>query len=228
MSRLPQPSTAETTEWHRQVAFLRRYLQYIPRALSQWPSLQPTAGHRSLPKRSEYDPAEASSFRADVLGPLWSPSARRDGAAAGRTALAAPHTARMSETVSPPTPPTDSGRGYEPYPGSPEGEAPAREGEPRARAAPRTNQQSEPVVHELAPKDGHWMCRACLAQSRALHPPARRCPGYADRIRAAVLDPKGHKLHFSTFSFGEPRLVLACSSYGHYASSNRPCFQQRC
>ncbi len=204
MNRLPRPSAADIDDWHRQVDFLRRYLQYIPRALSQWPSLQPSAGHRSLAKRPDHDPAAAESFRADVLGPLWSPSARRAADTAARTDATQPVSQPVSQSV-------DLG-----------GAAPICQEAKKANAPPNN------VPHDWGRKEGGWMCRACLSQSRALQPPPGRCPGLAARIRAAASDPKGHNLLYSTFSSGEPGIVVICSRCGHYTTSNRPCFQERC
>jgi hypothetical protein len=199
---LPKPTETEVAEWHRQVEFLKRYLRYVPRALSLWPTLQPSSGHRSLPRRRDHSPQEAVSFRADVLGPWWVPSGRRpDDEAAERT------TTQVSQPVS------QVGL---------EGAAPSSLDPPRAE--PQPDHES----HDWGRKGDGWMCRACLAQSRAAQPPPSRCPGFASRIRAAAADPKGHNLLYSTFSSGEPGIVVICSKCGHYATSNRPCFQERC
>ena len=175
--------------------------------------LKPLRRPQSLPRRAEYDPTNAASFREDVLGPLWVPSAvlRAAGERSTSSQYAAPP---------PPRPSQGSERGYEPC-----GTAQATE---TNTAAQREKANPQHVTHEWGQKEGAWMCRACLAQSRATHPPTGRCPGYAARIRDAALDPKGHNLLYSTFANGEPGIVVICSHCGHYTTSKRACFQERC
>ncbi len=174
---------------------MKRYLRYVPLALSCWPSLSPSGGHKSIPKREDFNPqgAVATSFLSDLLGPF------RDARAHGtEDEYEGKYTPRPTQAAA-----KDTG---------------AQASKAKPPSAP----------HEWAQKEGAWMCRACLAQSRALHPPAGRCPGRAARIREAALEPKGHNLLYSTFANGEPGIVVICSSCGHYATSNRPCFRERC
>ncbi len=71
----PGPSTAELEEWHQEVAFLRRFLRYAPRALALWPQVGPTSGKKSLPKRAGFEGrSSGSSFASDLLAPLLEPT----------------------------------------------------------------------------------------------------------------------------------------------------------
>ena len=65
------PSPMELQTWDFERAFLSRWLQYVPRALAMWPSVAPSSGHASLPRRPDFQaPGVGVSFLSDVLGPL--------------------------------------------------------------------------------------------------------------------------------------------------------------
>ena len=66
------PSQHELEEWDRERRFVHKFLLYCPIALSQWPAVNPTAGHKSLPKREGYsrDNERPIGFLEDALGPL--------------------------------------------------------------------------------------------------------------------------------------------------------------
>ena len=50
---------------------MKRFLQFVPRALALWPQVGPTSGKHSLPKREGFvGRSSGSSFASDVLGPM--------------------------------------------------------------------------------------------------------------------------------------------------------------
>ncbi len=78
----PQPSQRELQQWAADKDLLKRYLSYVPRALSKWPSISPTVGKKSRPRlqagHSDQGPHRGpSSFAADVLGEYGKMHARR-------------------------------------------------------------------------------------------------------------------------------------------------------
>ena len=66
------PSTGELQEWGRQAAFLKGYLQYVPKALALWPAVGPPVGKSALPRREQGGQRVKGqvTFAADVFGPL--------------------------------------------------------------------------------------------------------------------------------------------------------------
>ena len=65
------PTERAIQDWQYQVAFLHRFLRYVPRALALWPQTGPTDGRTTLPKRPGASKrAGRASFVFDVLGVL--------------------------------------------------------------------------------------------------------------------------------------------------------------
>ncbi len=74
-AQLTQPTAQEIQEHQHQVAFLRQYLAYVPRALARWPAVGPSLGKKPLPRRDRGLRGQASrggqaSFLTDVLGDI--------------------------------------------------------------------------------------------------------------------------------------------------------------
>ncbi len=65
----PQPSQTEVDEWLKQKSFLKKYLEFVPFVLSQWPSNSPSQGHKSIPKRADAEASGRLSYLSDLLGP---------------------------------------------------------------------------------------------------------------------------------------------------------------
>jgi hypothetical protein len=195
---LSKPSPAEIQDWARQTRFLKAYLQYVPRVLEKWPSLAPSSGRASLPKRDATQDGgpRRRTFQADVLGE-WG--------------------ARPAFSPTPPS--TSEQNGPSGHAG--EDRAAAADTGPTPNAPPRTAHDGPRAPHEWSNRQGTWYCRVCLAVSRATHPPLTQCPGLAANLANAVCDPKGHTILVSPRS-DNTGIVLICSRCGHYAASNRP------
>ncbi len=247
-ARLPQPSPTELQAWYFQAEFLALYLQYVPRALALWPSIRPSAGRRSLPKRNDATSGQApsrgqASFAADVLGP------RRPS-----TAAQAPQEEADVEYEAPKT--SDDAQ-----PGAATGETsavalgpigaavgrtePAADADQRAQGSAtaaghshhsksqghnlvsqsQSSSQQRAPPKEDAPTEGHdWVQIenkwACRSWSvsRATFPPRGKCPGLAPSLADLVRDPRGHTLQIAPYS-DRSAVVIICSRCGHLAAS---------
>jgi hypothetical protein len=193
----PGPSTAELEEWRAEVAFLRRFLLFVPRALALWPQVGPTSGKKSLPKRDGFVArSSGSSFASDLLHPWLEP-------AAGSSS--------QLQEVEPPAAEDLPQAGVEP--------PPPQEG----LGGPRTRSSQEAARHSWVWQSGRWLCTACLTTSRGSVP--RRiygCKGMAPNLADLLQRPRKHALQVATFSSGGG-IVVICRKCGHYATSNRPC-----
>ena len=198
------PSRIELDSWNADAAFLKRWLEYVPRALVLWPTAKPSKGHKSLPRRSGARATQGCSFLSDVLGP-WTQAAGSQ--TSGRAAASQTHSNMGVQS-----------RDSQPL----AGEVPAPPPPPRI-------EDNSGHKHEWHWQSGRWLCTLCLSSSRLAVPRRDKCPGRAATIRKLLEDPKGHKLQVATFTDGFGVLVI-CSLCGHCCASNRtgPLHKERC
>jgi hypothetical protein len=99
-----QPSPGEVRIWTEESALLGRWLKFVPRALVLWPSLKPSAGHKSLPRRAGVRAPSGCSFASDVLGP-WAQDDEEAQSSTRATQSGSSFQDPLSEGVPPPPPP---------------------------------------------------------------------------------------------------------------------------
>jgi hypothetical protein len=193
------PSRAETDSWNLEVSFLRRWLEYVPRALVLWPTAKPSVGHKSLPRRDGPKAASGCSFLSDVLGP-WTQSAGSSSSQGPTTDSQSQGNLGVQSRADPDGPPA-----LEP---------------PAPIPPPPPLAEDAATKHEWHWQGGRWLCTLCLSSSRVSVPRRDKCPGRAPKIRKLLEDPRGHKLQIATFTdtFG---VVVICSACGHFCSSSR-------
>ncbi len=85
-----RPSQGELDTWDSESERFGRWLRFVPRALALWPTAQPTAGHKSLPKREGPRATGGCSFPSDVLGPWASLEGARTSQGDEQAPLSAP------------------------------------------------------------------------------------------------------------------------------------------
>ncbi len=172
--------------------------------LETWPAVNPTQGHKTLPKREGVVQLTRTSFRADLLGPWKADSAQVEPAIPPSPSAAAEPPEGFEEAAS-------STQVQEPWRGQ---HGDRVEPPPRAAAA-------EPLKHTWKWQTGRWICTSCLATSRTSVPrQIFRCPGLSPSIRDLLNRPRGHKLQIATFTSGAG-LVVICSGCGRFTTSNR-------
>ena len=180
-----RPSSEELRIWTEESAFLGRWLKYVPRALALWPSMKPSEGHKSLPRRAGARAPSGCSFASDVLGP-WAQTEYEAQARPSAEPSRSNTQALSGEGVPPPPPPPAHADGNE-------------------------NQAG----HDWHWQAGRWLCTACLSSSRGAVPRRGKCPGLAANVRKLLAEPKGHKLQIATFTdtFGMVVICSACGHY---------------
>ncbi len=229
----PQPSQGELQQWAADKDLLKRYLCYVPRALSKWPSISPTVGKKSRPRlqagHSDQEPSRGpSSFAADVLGEYGKLHARRCGPPSAPSDDAAYECTAVHLGAAPDAPPEGSSSHMQSHS---QQEQPPSDHSPASsfthRPGSRLNQKTQPPKedeavgeHDWIQIDSHWSCRNCMTRSRATFPPRGKCPGLTPALADLVGNPRGHILHIAPYSDGSS-VILICSKCGHFAGSNR-------
>ena len=220
----PQPTAHQLQEYQFQIAFLRQYLAYIPRALARWPAVGPALGKKPLPRRERGHRGQASrggqaSFLADVLGDLQ----------LGSTQLQLPEP--IGALQEPALAPLDQeAGGASTADGSEHAEPQEQSDQNRTPGGPQSSQVSAPPQEDATVEEHEWVqvsqvsrrwaCRSCMTTSRATFPPRGKCLGLALSLADIVRDPRGHVLQIAPYSDRSSVLII-CSKCGHFAGSNR-------
>jgi rubredoxin len=213
-------SQEELRQWESDKNLLKRYLAYVARALTMWPSLGPTIGKQSRPKlqasiRDQESARGPSSFASDVLGEYAKAHGHR----------------REQQCETPNTLAYEGEVGWEGA--APEGHIEQSSSpqqlqasfkqrpisQPAQKAQPPKEAEAE-VEHDWVQTPSYWSCRNCLTRSRATFPPRGKCLGLTPALADLVRDPRGHVLQIAPYSNGSS-VILICSRCGRFAGSNR-------
>ncbi len=216
-ARLPRPSDAELAEWQQQQSFLRKYVRYVPEALMKWIAVNPSQGHKSLPKRADGAQRARTSFIGDFLGSLRPSDQVEPGSTARPSVAAVPPEGSAASGPS-----TDRRReDYMQVEPAASSSAHSAAEPPEAPTASLRSGRPEPLKHTWRWQAGRWLCTNCLATSRTTVPrQIFGCLGLAPNIRSLLQRPQGHRLQIATFTSGAG-IVVICSGCGRFTTSNR-------
>ena len=99
----------------------------------------------------------------------------------------------------------------------------------RSSQAPGVHSSSPPPPlpspHQWAwsSRASRWRCAGYFGKRRGEdRPPDGRCPGFPERVRDVLRDPKGHNLYIADFTAFDDRFVIICSACGAYTIEGRP------
>ena len=90
--------------------------------------------------------------------------------------------------------------------------------------APPPSPPPPPSPHQWvwSSRASRWRCAGCFGKRYGEGPPpVGRCPGFPERVRELLRDPKGHKLFIADFSAMDDKFVIVCGLCGCFTTEGR-------